>query len=165
MPTQLGPGSWRPLPPNAHQDIHVDGRSPTPVLSPRERPDPTGYNITTSSLTICPVGTKSTAVAIRAATRRRVGSDSKTDKKSQFTRRRILLIADVLFAGVTGRNRLTSPHQGALRSPVRAIPVHPRELPHAPPKTEQTGGRVGVEQNLHATAAGSSREALANART
>ena len=44
-----------------------------PCASPLPRPTQAAYNIATSTLTMFPVCTKSTAVAIRAAIRRRVG--------------------------------------------------------------------------------------------
>jgi hypothetical protein len=88
------------------------------------------------------------------------------DEKTQLTACKILLILDILIAGEQQiEPRLLSRIEQ--RAVLQSLPsqfIRPHYLMSSQ-KPGKRGGGVGVEQNLHATAEGCSRELLAKART
>ena len=88
------------------------------------------------------------------------------DDKSQFTARKILLIPDILIAGeqqveprLFGRVKQRAVLQSLPSQFIRAHYLMSSQEPG------ERGRGVGVKQDLHATAAGCSRELWAKART
>ncbi len=88
------------------------------------------------------------------------------DDKSQFTVRKILLILDILIAG---KEQIETRLFGCVkqRTVLESLPsqfIRPYDVMSSQ-KTGERGRGVGVEEDLHAAAVGSSRELLAKART
>ena len=88
------------------------------------------------------------------------------DDKSQFTARKILLIPDILIAGeqqveprLLGRVK-----QRAVLQSLPSQFIRPHHVMSSQKPGERDRG-VGVEQDVHATAVGCSRELRAKART
>jgi len=88
------------------------------------------------------------------------------NEKSQLTVSKILLMPQILIASEQQfESRLLSRvKQRAVLQSLPAQFIRPHDLVSSQ-KPGERGGRVGVEQDLHATAAGCSRELLAKART